>query len=89
MFAAVQRVTNPAPVTAPSATPLSALYIPQILNIQQLQTQLNAIFAIIYGSQTGFGPTLPAATASLNGRIFVLTPSMARYQLQDGVWKAI
>lgn len=89
MFAAVQQVSRSAPTTAPTPEPLSALYIPQILNTQQLQAQLNAIFAILYGSQTGFGPTLPSATDSLDGRIFVLTPAMARYQLQNGVWVAI
>lgn len=80
-----------APVTAPHVPVTSGGLIPNILNIQQLQLQLNTILATIYLSLPSYGAALPSALGLIDGALYtVVTPSSeTRYQLQNGTWVAI
>ncbi len=76
-------------VPALTATFTLGDYLPTILSIPQLQAQINDILAKIYGAAAGFGSALPAVDGSAEGRIFVVTPGLTTYQMQNGVWTAI
>ncbi len=64
-------------------------YLPTIVSTQQLQAQINDILAKIYAAGSGFGSALPAVDGAAEGRVFVVTPGMTTYQMQNGAWTAI